>query len=50
MGLALLLVLLALIIGGVGLFISAVKWVLIIAAALFVAGVLTGWARRHAAA
>lgn len=49
MGLALLLIVLALIIGGVGLFISALKWVLIIAAALFVAGVLTGWARRHVA-
>lgn len=50
MGLALLLVVLALIIGGVGLFISAVKWLLIIAAVLFVAGALTGWARRNAAA
>lgn len=50
MGLALLLILLALIIGGVGLFIAALKWAFIIAALLFVAGVLTGWARRHAAA
>lgn len=50
MGLALLLILLALIIGGMGLFISALKWVLIVAALLFVAGVVTGWARRHAAA
>jgi hypothetical protein len=49
MGLALLLMVLALIIGGVGLFVSAVKWVLIIAAALFVGGALTGWARRNAA-
>lgn len=49
MGLALLLIVLALIIGGLGLFISAVKWLLIIAAVLFVAGALTGWARRKAA-
>ena len=39
------LILLALIIGGVGLFVSALKWALIIAAVLFVAG----WARRNAA-
>ena len=49
MGLALLLVLLALIIGAVGLFVSALKWALIIAAVLFVAGALTGWVRRSAA-
>lgn len=50
MGLALLLLLLALILGGVGLFMSALEWVLIVAALLLVAGVLSGWARRHAAA
>ena len=49
MGLALVLILLALIIGGVGLFVFALKWALIIAAVLFVAGVVAGWARRHAA-
>ena len=49
MGLALLLILLALIIGGVGLFVAALKWVLIIAAVLFVAGALAGWSRRNAA-
>jgi hypothetical protein len=49
MGLALLLILLALIIGGVGLFVSALKWALIIAAILVVAGALTGWSRRNAA-
>jgi len=49
MGLALLLILLALIIGGVGLFVSALKWALIIAAVLFIAGVVAGWARRNAA-
>jgi len=49
MGLALLLILLALIIGGIGLFVSALKWALIIAAVLFVAGVVAGWARRKAA-
>lgn len=47
MGLALLLILLALIIGGVGLFVSALKWALIIAGVLFVAGVVAGWARRN---
>ena len=47
MGLALLLILLALIIGGVGLFVSALKWALIIAAVLFVSGVVAGWARRN---
>ncbi len=50
MGLALLLILVALIIGGVGLFVSALKWALIIAAVLFVAGVVAGWARRSASA
>ena len=49
MGVALLLIVLALIIGGVGLFVAALKWMLIIAAVLFIAGALTGWARRNAA-
>lgn len=46
MGLAVLLIVLALVIGGVGLFVSALKWALIIAAVLFLAGVLAGWGRR----
>jgi hypothetical protein len=50
MGLALLLILVALILASVGLFLSTLKWVLVLAALLFVAGLLTGWARRHAAA
>lgn len=49
MGLALLLILLALLVGGLGLFFAAVQWVLIIAAVLFVAGALVGWARRNPA-
>lgn len=49
MGLAVLLIVLALVIGGVGLFIFALKWVLIIAAVLFLAGVVAGWVRRSRA-
>ncbi|MDQ4068672.1 MAG: hypothetical protein M3203_04225 [Actinomycetota bacterium] len=46
MGLAVLLIVLALIFGGLGLFIEALKWALVIAAVLFLAGVVAGWARR----
>ncbi len=49
MGLALLLIVLALIIGGISLFVSALKWALIIAGVLLVAGVVAGWARRSTA-
>jgi hypothetical protein len=42
MGLVLLLLLLALVFGGVGLFVEGLKWALIIALALFIAGALTG--------
>lgn len=46
MGLALLLILLALVFGGLGLFVEALKWALIIALVLFVAGAVTGWRGR----
>ena len=43
MGLVVLLLVLALIFGGVGLFVSALKWMLIIALILFIAGAFTGY-------
>ncbi len=43
MGLAIALLLLALIFGGVGLFASALKWMLIVALVLFVAGAVSGY-------
>lgn len=43
MGLVILLLLLALIFGGVGLFVEALRWVLIIALILLVIGLVTGW-------
>ncbi len=46
MGIAILLVVLAVIVGAVGLLVSALKWLLIIAAVVFVAGLIAGWARR----
>jgi hypothetical protein len=49
MGIALLLIILALIFGGVGLFVSALKWALIIAAVLLIAGVVAGWTGRNRA-
>ncbi len=42
MGLVLLLLLLALVVGGVGLFIEGLKWLLIIALVLFVVSFFTG--------
>jgi hypothetical protein len=47
MGLVLLLLLLALVFGGVGLFVEGLKWALIIALALFIAGALTGTTYRR---
>jgi uncharacterized protein YqgC (DUF456 family) len=41
MNLAIILIILALLLGGVGLFVEALRWVLIIAVALFVWGALT---------
>jgi len=49
MGLVVLLILLALIFGGVGLAAHALWWMLVIAAALFVAGVFSGFFRRGTA-
>jgi hypothetical protein len=42
MGLAILLLILALLIGGVGLFMEALRWALIIALALLILSVITG--------
>lgn len=46
MGLVILLIVLALIFGGLGFFVAALKWTLIIAAVLFIAGLVLGWSRR----
>ncbi|MDQ1503890.1 MAG: hypothetical protein QOD57_1617 [Actinomycetota bacterium] len=42
MGLVLLLLVLALLVGGAGLFVAGLKWMLIIALVLLIAGALTG--------
>lgn len=47
MSLVVLLLILALIFGGIGLLIEGLKWVLIIALVLFVAGALTGSRQRR---
>lgn len=46
MGLVVLLLLLALVIGGVGLFVEGLKWVLIIALILLVLGAVSGFRTR----
>ena len=46
MGLVILLLVLALIFGGVGLFIEGLKWLLIIALVLFLASFFTGYRTR----
>ncbi len=46
MGLVALLLILALLFGGIGLFIEGLKWLLIIALVLFVASFFTGWRGR----
>jgi hypothetical protein len=46
MGLVVLLLILALLFGGVGLFVEGLKWALIIALALIVAGFFTGTTYR----
>lgn len=46
MGIALLILLLALVIGGVGLFVEALRWVLIIALVLLIVGAFTGYRGR----
>ena len=47
MGLVLVLLLLALIFGGVGLFVEGLKWVLIIALVLLIVGAFTGYRGRR---
>ena len=47
MGLVALLLILALLVGGVGLFVEGLKWVLIIALVLLVASFLTGFRTRR---
>jgi hypothetical protein len=44
---AIVLIVLALLIGGIGLAVSALKWMLIIAAVLFVVGLITGVGGRR---
>ena len=46
MSTALIIIILALILGGVGLAVEALRWILIIALVLFVIGALTGWRGR----
>ncbi len=46
MGLVLLLIVLALLFGGVGLFVEGLKWALVIALALLLAGAFTGYRGR----
>lgn len=46
MGIALLILLIALIAGGIGLFVEALRWLLIIAVVLLIVGVLFGWRGR----
>jgi hypothetical protein len=50
MGLVVLLIVLALLLGGVGLLVEGLLWLAIIAAAVFVASILLGVARRGSAA
>ena len=46
MGIALLILILALVLGGVGLFVEALRWVLIIAVVLLIVGAFTGYRGR----
>ncbi len=46
MGVALLVLILALLLGGVGLFVEALRWLLIIAIVLLLIGAFTGWRGR----
>jgi hypothetical protein len=45
-GLALLLLILALVLGGVGLFVEALRWVLIVAVVLLIVSAVTGYRGR----
>ena len=49
MGLALAILLLALLLGGLGLFVEALRWVLIIALVLLILGAFTGFRGRSRA-
>ena len=46
MGLVVVLIVLALVLGGVGLFVEALRWVLIVALILLVVSIVTGFMRR----
>lgn len=46
MGIVLLLLIIALLVGGLGLFVEGLKWLLIIALALFLVSFLTGYRAR----
>jgi len=48
MGVAILLLILALVLGGVGLFVEALRWVLIIALVLLIVSAVTGGRGRRA--
>jgi hypothetical protein len=50
MGLALLLIILALVFGGIGLLVEAAWWALIIGLVLLVIGAFTGWSGRRTTA
>ena len=47
MGLALLILALALLLGGFGLFVEALRWLLIIAIVLFIISAFSGWRARR---
>ncbi len=46
MGIAVIVLLLALLLGGVGLFVEALRWLLIIAIVLLIVGGVVGWIGR----
>ncbi|HSM02037.1 MAG TPA: hypothetical protein VK960_06330 [Acidimicrobiia bacterium] len=46
MGLVVAILLLALLLGGIGLVVEALRWFLIIALVLFIVGAITGYSRR----
>ncbi len=47
MGVALLLIVIGLVVGGLGLFVAAVKWTLMLGVVLLVAGIIRGFADRR---
>jgi hypothetical protein len=49
MGWVAILLILALLLGGVGLFVEALRWVLVIAVIVFLVGAFMGWSRRNVA-